>query len=81
MKTTQQLINNLAGQLKGINRMIKENKDCLSVITQLKAVKSGLNTVMNKYMEDNFKDCLKKGVKPREQKRIEKLVSEITKNN
>ncbi|RLC36904.1 metal-sensitive transcriptional regulator [Candidatus Falkowbacteria bacterium] len=81
MKTTEQLINNLAGQLSGINRMIKEKKECLDVIAQLKAVKSGLSAVMNKYVEDNFKDCLKKGVKPREQKIIKKLFSEITKNN
>jgi len=81
MKTTEQLINNLVGQLNGINKMINEKKNCIEVVTQMKAVKSGLSSIMNKYMENNFKECFKKGFKAGDQRKIKKIVSEITKNN
>lgn len=58
MKTPEQLVNNIIGQLNGINKMVKEKKDCLLVITQMKAVKSALNNYMNRYIEDNFSCCM-----------------------
>ena len=57
--------------------MIETGKDCTAVVVQMKAVKSGLNSVMDKYIMANMDKCMKKG-KVRE---MEKLISELTKNN
>jgi len=50
MKTQEQLINNIIGQLKGISKMIEDEKDCFQVMTQIKAVKSALNSFTNKFI-------------------------------
>ena len=81
MKTIDQLINNLGGQLKGVNKMIINKKSCFAVLMQMKAVKSGLTSVMNKYLEDNVGTCLEKGVKPKDREKLKKIIAEIIKNN
>ena len=81
MKTIEQLINNLGGQLRGINKMIIDEKSCFAVLMQMKAVKSGLTSVMNKYLEDNLGTCLEKGAKPKERQKLKKIIAEIIKNN
>ena len=81
MKTSEQLINNVIGQLTGVNRMITENKDCLQVITQMKAAKAGLNALMQKYLEANLDSCMKKSAKTAEKENIQKLLAQILKNN
>ncbi|MFQ5493023.1 MAG: metal-sensitive transcriptional regulator [Candidatus Dojkabacteria bacterium] len=61
MKSNEQLINNIVGQLNGVKKMVDEEKDPFAVITQMKAARSALNSVMTKYIEQNFwtfiKDC------------------------
>ena len=59
--------------------MINEDKECLAVLTQIKAVKAGLSSVMDKYIMENMDGCLKKGAKNKELLRIKKLISELTK--
>lgn len=81
MKTSEQLINNIIGQLNGINKMTQEDKDCFSVLIQMKAVKSAVNSLMNKYMEDNFIKCLKGCHKKDSEEMLKKLILELTKNN
>jgi len=81
MKTTEQLINNIVGQLNGINKMTQDNKDCFATIIQMKAVKSAMNSLMNKYMEENFIKCLKGCHKKDGEDMLKKLILELTKNN
>jgi DNA-binding FrmR family transcriptional regulator len=35
----------IEGQIRGIQKMIKEGRDCAEIITQLSAVKSAINSV------------------------------------
>lgn len=80
-KNPQQLINNLTGQLNGIAKMMEEKKECFDVIAQIKAVKSSLNTLMNRYIEDNFAGCLKSCASKKQEAMLKKLVLELTRNN
>ena len=50
----------MIGQLNGIKAMVEKNQDCFSVLTQMKAAKAAFNSLMNKYVEENFRACLKK---------------------
>lgn len=58
MKTYDQLLNNIMGQLNGVGRMIKNKEDCFQTLTQMKAARSALSSLMNKYMRENFQACL-----------------------
>lgn len=79
MKTQEQLINNIIGQLDGINKMIKNKKDCFAVITQMKAVKSAMSGMMSKYIEDNFSHCTKACQSDKDAETMKKLIIELIK--
>jgi len=79
MKSVDQLVNNIVGQLNGINKMIDEKKDCYSVLNQMKAVKSATSSLMDKYIEDNFGKCISNPSDGKNKETIKKLITEITK--
>ncbi|MBM7710252.1 metal-sensitive transcriptional regulator [Enterococcus lemanii] len=45
------------GQLRGIQKMIEEEQECMDVITQLSAVRSSIDRVMGMIMAENLKNC------------------------
>ncbi|MUN74787.1 metal-sensitive transcriptional regulator [Enterococcus casseliflavus] len=46
------------GQLRGIQKMIEDEKECVDVITQLSAVSSSINRIMGIIVAENLKNCL-----------------------
>ena len=56
----KQIINRLRrveGQLRGIQKMIAEEKDCVNIVTQLSAVRSGIDRTMGIIVAKNLKQC------------------------
>jgi DNA-binding FrmR family transcriptional regulator len=58
MKTKAQRLNNIIGQIKGVQKMMENGGECLSVLTQLKAVKSGVSRVMDEVVEEQLNTCM-----------------------
>lgn len=58
MKSKQQRLNNVIGQIEGIKKMLDTQADCTQILTQLKAAKSALSGVMNTIVEEQFDTCL-----------------------
>jgi len=59
MKSNQQRLNNIIGQIEGVKKMMDSQVDCLKVLTQLKAIKSAISGVMDSVVENKFETCLK----------------------
>lgn len=56
------------GQIRGIQKMIEEEKECIDIITQLSAVRSSIDRAMGLIVAENLKNCLENPVKdPTEQ--------------
>lgn len=51
-------IKRLEGQLRGILRMMEEGKDCKEVITQLSAVRSGVDRAIGVIVSENLVECV-----------------------
>lgn len=49
----------IEGQIKGIQRMIEEGKQCRDILIQIAAVRSAINSVGGLILENYMKDCLK----------------------
>ncbi len=49
----------MEGQLRGILRMMDEGKDCKEVITQLSAVRSGIDRTIGVIVSENLAECVK----------------------
>jgi DNA-binding FrmR family transcriptional regulator len=69
MKTSEQRINNIIGQLEGVKKMLAGGpQDCVALIVQLKAVKSAMASLMEKIIADEFSYCLLDDKKSSQQK-------------
>lgn len=80
MKTAEQRINNIIGQLEGTKKMLlNKSNDCFSVIIQLKAIRSATSSLMESIISDEFSNCLlDKKIKNKEN--INKFFKEIINN-
>lgn len=79
MKTIEQRINIIIGQLEGIKKMSKKKTDsCFSVITQLKAIRSATSSLMETVLKEEFKDCFLRNNKKKAAD-LEKILAEIIK--
>ncbi|KRN94751.1 metal-sensitive transcriptional regulator [Pediococcus stilesii] len=61
MNCEQQILNRLRrteGQIRGIQKMIAEGKECSEIIPQLNAVKSSVDRIKGIMVAENLKDCL-----------------------
>jgi DNA-binding FrmR family transcriptional regulator len=69
------------GQLRGVQKMIADEKDCLDVITQLSAVRASVDRVMGIIVAENLKNCLEspKVDKNEQEQLIEQAVNMIIK--
>jgi DNA-binding FrmR family transcriptional regulator len=56
-----QIITRLArieGQIRGVQKMIDENRDCKDIVQQLIAIRSGIQSASLNFMQDVANDCL-----------------------
>lgn len=81
MKTSEQRINNIIGQLEGVKKMLSEDaRDCVNLIVQLKAIKSAMASLMEKVIADEFSYCLL-DEKFTVQYKMEKIFKELINKN
>ncbi len=78
MKTEEQRINNIIGQLEGVKKMFKsDGKDCFALIIQLKAIRSAMSSLMTKVITKEMDSCFLG--KEKQQDKIAKILKEIIK--
>ncbi|WP_026583164.1 metal-sensitive transcriptional regulator [Bacillus sp. J33] len=51
-------VKRMEGQLRGILKMMEENKDCKDVITQLSAVRSAVDRTIGVVVSSNLVECV-----------------------
>ena len=57
----------IEGQLRGVCRMMEEGKDCKDVITQLSAVRSGIERAIGIVVSQNLIECVRENEQGAEQ--------------
>ncbi|MFJ3390246.1 metal-sensitive transcriptional regulator [Lysinibacillus sp. NPDC086135] len=55
---TANRVKRIEGQLRGILRMMEEEKSCKDVITQLSAVRSAVDRTIGVIVSENLLDCV-----------------------
>ena len=51
-------IRRIEGQVRGILKMIEQEKYCIDILNQIKAVKNSLSTVESKILKTHLKMCV-----------------------
>jgi CsoR family transcriptional regulator, copper-sensing transcriptional repressor len=56
-------LNRIEGQVRGIARMIEEDRYCVDVLTQIAAVQSALDALARKLLEHHLHGCVAQAVR------------------
>ena len=69
------------GQLRGIQKMIEEERDCIDIITQLSAVRSSVDRVIELLITENLMKYINNPTENSEEykERIEKAIQYLVK--
>lgn len=80
MKTSEQRINNIIGQLEGIKKMLATpERNCFDIIVQLKAAKSALGSLLEQVISAELNQCLP-DERLQENNKIAKIFKEVINN-
>lgn len=55
-------LNRIEGQVRGINRMVEEDRYCIDILTQITAAKSALDAIALQLLESHAHGCVKKAM-------------------
>jgi DNA-binding FrmR family transcriptional regulator len=73
-------LNNIEGHIRGIQRMIENDKYCIDVIRQIHAVQAALNKVSTIILDGHLNSCLIsaiRGENPEDRERVLQEISDI----
>lgn len=64
----------IEGQVRGVQRMISEDKYCIDILTQISAIRSALDSVALGLMEDHLGGCVLSAASEGEDAQKEKII-------
>jgi DNA-binding FrmR family transcriptional regulator len=71
----------IEGQVRGLSRMVDENRYCIDIITQIAAVRAALRRVQEEVLRDHVGHCVEhaiaSGNKAEQRRKIEELMAVI----
>ena len=73
-------LNRIEGQVKGIQKMLEEERYCIDILTQISAIRSAINKVGSIILENHIKGCVVNSIKEdNSEASIEELMKTIDK--
>jgi DNA-binding FrmR family transcriptional regulator len=77
-ESNKNLVNRLKrieGQIRGLQKMVEEEKYCIDVITQTSAIRSALKSVEDVLLEEHLASCVVDQIKSgKEKKAVEEIL-------
>lgn len=70
-------LKSVEGHIRGIQRMVEEDKYCIDVIKQILAVKSAVDKVSAMILKSHLESCVTKAIKSNKQPEKERVVAEL----
>ena len=77
-KELQDRLRRIEGQVRGLQRMVEEDKYCIDILTQLNSVSAALKAVGLGLLDDHVRHCVKESLESGEGNgKVEELVSAV----
>ncbi len=70
-------LQSVEGHVRGIERMVEEDKYCIDVIKQIEAVQAALNRVNQLMLENHLRNCVTTAIRGDDAERREAVIGEI----
>lgn len=75
-------LNRIEGQVRGLARMIEEDRYCIEVVTQISAVRAALSRVEAEVLREHIRHCvghaMTSGDKIEQEQKIEELMTVLS---
>ena len=55
-------LSRIEGQVRGIARMVEEERYCIDILTQVQAVRAALNRVESEMLKDHLSHCIEAAI-------------------
>jgi DNA-binding FrmR family transcriptional regulator len=78
--TKDQLLKRLRrieGQVRGVERMVEEDRYCIDILTQISAAQAALDKVALGLLDDHARHCIVKAPASEKQEKIEELMAAV----
>lgn len=56
-------LNRIEGQVRGLNKMVEEDRYCVDILTQISAVRSALDAVAIRLLRDHTHGCVQTAIR------------------
>lgn len=61
-KSVEKRLNRIEGQVRGLSKMIAEDRYCIEVVTQIAAVQAALRKVEEEILKDHVAHCVESAI-------------------
>lgn len=68
----------IEGQVRGLQRMINEDKYCIDVLTQVNSVSAALKGVALGLLDEHVRHCVREAAEAGDQKSADEMLTEAT---
>ena len=73
----QKRLNRIEGQVRGLSRMVEEDRYCIDIVTQISAVKAALRRAEEEILRDHVSHCVEHAIANGDKKDQRKKIAEI----
>ena len=70
-------LSRIEGQVRGLSRMVDEDRYCIDIVTQLSAVRAALRRVEQEVLRDHVGHCVKHAMQSDDLKDQERKIKEL----
>ena len=78
-------LSRIEGQVRGLSRMVEEDRYCIDVVTQIAAVRAALRKVEEEILRDHVAHCVEHAIsssnKADQRRKIEELMAVVSRSD
>ena len=72
-------LNRIEGQVRGVRKMVEEDRYCVDILTQVSAISSALNSFNKVLLSEHIKSCVVQDIREGNDKVVDELCATLTK--
>jgi CsoR family transcriptional regulator, copper-sensing transcriptional repressor len=77
LKKTGSALKRIEGQVRGVQKMVEEDRYCIDIVTQIEAVRAALARVEGDLLRRHMKHCVHKAMTSRSAADQERVIEEL----
>jgi DNA-binding FrmR family transcriptional regulator len=75
--TARKRLNRIEGQVRGLSRMVEDDRYCIDIVTQISAVRAALRRLEEEVLRDHVAHCVNQAIASGDQSEQRRKVSEL----